>query len=116
PYTPDWALRIRVSQPAPPHRPPHSFPTRRSSDLVFANGENLSKRRDSQTDPGGLGLYPGFGWTWPNNMRILYNRASCDRNGKPRSEEHTSELQSLRHLVCRLLLEKKKTSATRRSS
>ena len=25
-----------------------------------------------------------------------------------RSEEHTSELQSLRHLVCRLLLEKKK--------
>src|SRR5438045_8371027 len=27
---------------------------------------------------------------------------------RPRSEEHTSELQSLRHLVCRLLLEKKK--------
>src|SRR5438045_4764786 len=27
---------------------------------------------------------------------------------QPRSEEHTSELQSLRHLVCRLLLEKKK--------
>src|SRR5258705_3165323 len=27
----------------------------------------------------------------------------------PRSEEHTSELQSLRHLVCRLLLEKKKS-------
>src|SRR5258705_7239227 len=26
----------------------------------------------------------------------------------PRSEEHTSELQSLRHLVCRLLLEKKR--------
>src|SRR5258705_8559834 len=30
------------------------------------------------------------------------------RNADPRSEEHTSELQSLRHLVCRLLLEKKK--------
>src|ERR1035438_10516143 len=28
----------------------------------------------------------------------------------PRSEEHTSELQSLRHLVCRLLLEKKRNS------
>src|SRR5471030_3490687 len=28
--------------------------------------------------------------------------------GEARSEEHTSELQSLRHLVCRLLLEKKK--------
>src|SRR2546422_3215393 len=35
----------------------------------------------------------------------------------PRSEEHTSELQSRLHLVCRLLLEKKKTAqhATRRS-
>src|SRR5262245_65062950 len=31
------------------------------------------------------------------------------RRLRPRSEEHTSELQSLRHLVCRLLLEKKKT-------
>src|SRR5262245_65571724 len=31
-----------------------------------------------------------------------------DLGGRPRSEEHTSELQSLRHLVCRLLLEKKK--------
>src|SRR5262245_64676844 len=30
----------------------------------------------------------------------------------PRSEEHTSELQSLRHLVCRLLLEKKKKNKT----
>src|SRR5436853_4595614 len=29
-----------------------------------------------------------------------------------RSEEHTSELQSLRHLVCRLLLEKKKQTIT----
>src|SRR5438874_7135202 len=29
----------------------------------------------------------------------------------PRSEEHTSELQSRRDLVCRLLLEKKKTTA-----
>src|SRR5690349_22251577 len=33
-------------------------------------------------------------------------RAPCGR--KPRSEEHTSELQSRRDLVCRLLLEKKK--------
>src|SRR5205814_8252379 len=36
----------------------------------------------------------------------------CDRGAasrqESRSEEHTSELQSLRHLVCRLLLEKKK--------
>src|SRR2546425_8913474 len=33
--------------------------------------------------------------------------------GPPRSEEHTSELQSLAYLVCRLLLEKKKKKATR---
>src|SRR5437899_10217005 len=31
---------------------------------------------------------------------------------KERSEEHTSELQSLRHLVCRLLLEKKNQPLT----
>src|SRR2546425_7834468 len=33
-------------------------------------------------------------------------------NAQERSEEHTSELQSLAYLVCRLLLEKKKTTAT----
>src|SRR5258705_7216656 len=34
--------------------------------------------------------------------------AAVPRHNAHRSEEHTSELQSLRHLVCRLLLEKKK--------
>src|SRR2546425_10460916 len=33
----------------------------------------------------------------------------------PRSEEHTSELQSLAYLVCRLLLEKKKTKSNQES-
>src|SRR5262249_59960595 len=33
--------------------------------------------------------------------------------GRDRSEEHTSELQSLTHLVCRLLLEKKKKNKSR---
>src|SRR2546429_4145885 len=33
-------------------------------------------------------------------------------SGPPRSEEHTSELQSRLHLVCRLLLEKKKKNRT----
>src|SRR2546430_12123235 len=36
-------------------------------------------------------------------------RRSCHRSPWPRSEEHTSELQSQSNLVCRLLLEKKKT-------
>src|SRR5258705_2478760 len=37
------------------------------------------------------------------------SRSSKPVHARLRSEEHTSELQSLRHLVCRLLLEKKKT-------
>src|ERR1039458_10474221 len=36
--------------------------------------------------------------------------AACAAPVNSRSEEHTSELQSLRHLVCRLLLEKKNTT------
>src|SRR5205814_9221350 len=36
--------------------------------------------------------------------------------GAGRSEEHTSELQSLRHLVCRLLLEKKKQARPGKSA
>src|SRR6267143_4095257 len=38
------------------------------------------------------------------------------RPGMPRSEEHTSELQSQFHLVCRLLLEKKKKPTPRVST
>ena len=54
---------------------------------VFANGENLSKRKDNENDPGGLGIYPGFAWSWPGNMHVLYNRASCDTKGRPYDEE-----------------------------
>src|SRR5436853_3179505 len=46
--------------------------------------------------------------------RGLPGRASAAASATealPRSEEHTSELQSLRHLVCRLLLEKKKNTS-----
>src|SRR5687768_18146792 len=44
-------------------------------------------------------------------------RVSCRRADSARSEEHTSELQSRLHLVCRLLLEKKKkNSSCRRTS
>src|SRR5262245_64545126 len=39
---------------------------------------------------------------------IAAARGFVERALRIRSEEHTSELQSLRHLVCRLLLEKKK--------
>src|SRR5258705_7079071 len=39
---------------------------------------------------------------------VRTERADGNDAARSRSEEHTSELQSLRHLVCRLLLEKKK--------
>src|SRR2546429_2475217 len=40
--------------------------------------------------------------------RTFAGPVACARGCWPRSEEHTSELQSRLHLVCRLLLEKKK--------
>src|SRR5947199_6481391 len=45
----------------------------------------------------------------PEKLRKDINNALTQKWWHIRSEEHTSELQSLRHLVCRLLLEKKKT-------
>src|SRR5688572_32674322 len=44
------------------------------------------------------------------DMRLLDVTISPSARTSPRSEEHTSELQSQSNLVCRLLLEKKKTS------
>src|SRR5205809_2260255 len=43
------------------------------------------------------------------DKRLLSAASSLPADLGPRSEEHTSELQSRLHLVCRLLLEKKKT-------
>src|SRR5208282_5715109 len=42
----------------------------------------LSQRRGLE-DLSGLGIYPNFAWSWPMNRRVLYNRASCDLEGKP---------------------------------
>src|SRR2546422_7008817 len=45
----------------------------------------------------------------PPNVTLFMVPCPCAGTGiPPRSEEHTSELQSRLHLVCRLLLEKKK--------
>ena len=43
---------------------------------------NLMARRDN-SDPSGLGQTLNWGFAWPANRRILYNRASCDAKGKP---------------------------------
>src|SRR2546429_6895931 len=55
-----------------------------------------------------------------NDWRRLVNLSKCKKVRQPahtagRSEEHTSELQSRLHLVCRLLLEKKKNKKNRAS-
>ena len=42
----------------------------------------LMQRRGTD-DPSGLGIYPNWAWSWPMNRRVMYNRASCDVNGKP---------------------------------
>mgnify|MGYP000359486010 CR=1 FL=1 len=44
----------------------------------------------------------------PTSIRLVMSRLLGEQRDQYRSEEHTSELQSLAYLVCRLLLEKKK--------
>src|SRR5205809_4451780 len=68
---------------------PHSFPTRRSSDL-----ESRSPLSATRIETGAAG------------ETVKWNVLSAGRRSV-RSEEHTSELQSRLHLVCRLLLETK---------
>src|SRR5690625_6530718 len=76
----------------------HSFPTRRSSDLYFRRLET--------------GLAQGwFPEEIPDEEKVRElgdGRVVQRIDRRTRSEEHTSELQSRGHLVCRLLLEKKK--------
>ncbi|MCC7069387.1 MAG: formate dehydrogenase-N subunit alpha, partial [Burkholderiales bacterium] len=43
---------------------------------------NMTARRDL-SDPTGWGVYQNYGFSWPANRRILYNRASADKDGKP---------------------------------
>src|SRR5439155_26867770 len=97
---------------SPPHLPLHSFPTRRSSDL--------SRDSDSLARPGFLSqrrqrLFQAASACAHGNAhrgnRQSLRSGRADR--KDRSEEHTSELQSRGHLVCRLLLEKKKKTPHR---
>src|SRR5947199_4809794 len=49
----------------------------------------------------------------PRRDPVGQRRGRLDRDAGDRSEEHTSELQSLRQLVCRLLLEKKNNYTAR---
>src|SRR3712207_9003184 len=79
-------------------RPPRStlFPY----TTLFRSGAGaLQRRRGRRPAAGRAGRL----------RRILIRWAGTTPGGRSRSEEHTSELQSRQYLVCRLLLEKKKT-------
>src|SRR5262249_59903149 len=94
----------------------HSFPTRRSSDLT---APHTPRRAPSSSEliaawPRSTQLTAAF-LIGAVSAVLTINALSYWRSSKPselergaRSEEHTSELQSLTNLVCRLLLEKKK--------
>ena len=51
---------------------------------VYADEENQANRRKPWTEQSDVA--PEWGWAWPANRRILYNRASADPEGKPWSE------------------------------
>src|SRR5438876_5403640 len=81
------------------HRDLHSFPTRRSSDLTKL--QRVIEGTNQYVVPLFQRKYSWDTKEWKtlwDDLVVLYER----------SEEHTSELQSPVHLVCRLLLEKKK--------
>ena len=48
----------------------------------YTEAGNLTARRDA-SDPSGMGVHQNWAWSWPANRRVLYNRASCDLDGKP---------------------------------
>src|SRR5262249_56779969 len=89
------------------HRHLHSFPTRRSSDLTRPTSSGLTLR----IRPAGISTnWRSNSAFTPSPSKIAATNTSApkSKNIRARSEEHTSELQSLTNLVCRLLLEKQK--------
>src|SRR5690606_41719670 len=96
------------------HRALHSFPTRRSSDLValvalrsLLVASQVVGERPLEGDLLRLDLPAPLEDRPCQTERLLVPRAREVVLLRQRSEEHTSELQSRENLVCRLLLEKK---------
>jgi formate dehydrogenase major subunit len=48
----------------------------------FTDEGNMADRRGTD-DPTGMGYFHNWGWSWPVNRRVLYNRASADEKGRP---------------------------------
>src|SRR5207247_8012747 len=94
----------------------HSFPTRRSSDLDSARaGQSVLYGRPAFTawlipPRRAAGMISSDKCFEANRSARppAAKRSTPSTSPRPRSEEHTSELQSRVDLVCRLLLEKKK--------
>jgi formate dehydrogenase major subunit len=51
---------------------------------VYADGVNQAARRKPRSEQSWVA--PEWGWAWPLNRRILYNRASADPQGRPWSD------------------------------
>src|SRR5437899_8588044 len=89
---PRWSLRTES---------PRTFSRVQSQENLFLKRNSLGKAGLPTDNRGDVRVFPcalGTPQRWDGSLRRPLKR----------SEEHTSELQSLRHLVCRLLLEKKK--------
>src|SRR5207247_3042876 len=89
----------------------HSFPTRRSSDLVHARAQFPMHLHGFTDDRIGEIVFDHGVAELPNYPANSGQTAESTLGAfisELRSEEHTSELQSRVDLVCRLLLEKKK--------
>src|SRR5207244_6309088 len=107
------------SPPLPPflfYRPPlprylHPFPTRRSSDLLLEAMDFPGLKRVLEGMDAGRFTLVARDTPEPSPLshEVLNAKPYAFLDDAPleRSEEHTSELQSPDHLVCRLLLEKK---------
>src|SRR5687767_15743174 len=82
----------------------------------FENGRFESMQHQSGVDAVVLHLFGEIRSARQHEIEIAQDAVVISRTRAPadhlRSEEHTSELQSLAYLVCRLLLEKKKVTDT----
>src|SRR5262245_63043575 len=89
----------------------HSFPTRRSSDLCSWYGlvVGICPRNTCLSTASRFRAASSTSVSTSTGTAGSCSSKGSARTSISRSEEHTSELQSLRHLVCRLLLEKKKS-------
>lgn len=54
---------------------------------MYTQYKNNTERKNNDSKNMKISLYNKWGWSWPENIRFLYNRASVDRSGNPWNEE-----------------------------